>query len=143
MSYYSLTEFIRAGELDAAVKHALQHRTEWVVAQLDYDTMSDHAVHGSDFLHRWLAALPPLERLQAADWAASQYVLALVHLEHSYGTGAQLYLEAYSAATVEIAHSFRRLAASPRAPEVQTRGSVAERLASYADRLEAMSFDPR
>ena len=141
MSYFSLAEFIAAGEVDAAVAVALEHRTHWVEEQLDYDSLSDNAEHAAEFFHRWLSALPPLERLQAAEWASSQFLLPLVHLDHSYRTGAELSIEAIAAATAELASVLRDFWAFTDGPDAETPVTVAHQLAGYADQLDRMTFD--
>jgi hypothetical protein len=141
VSYFSLAEFIAAGEIDAAVEVPLEHRTSWVEHQLDYDTLSDNAENASEFFHRWLPALPPLERLQAAGWATGQFLLPMVHLDHSYPTGAALSIEAIAAATTELASAMRDFWAFTDGPDAETPATVAQQLARYADQLEKMSFD--
>jgi hypothetical protein len=143
VSYFSLAEFIAAGEIDAAVEVALEHRTNWVEDQLDYDTLSDNAEHAAEFFHRWLSALPPLERLQAAGWATSQFLLPMVHLDHSYGTGAALSIEAIAAARTELASAMRDFWAFTDGPDAETPVAVAQQLTSYADQLDSMTFDPQ
>lgn len=141
MSDQSLISNIIAGDLELAVASSLQHRVTWVEEQLDYDSMDEHAESVSEFFTRWLPALPPLERLQAAEWVSSQYVLALVHLENSYGIGARLLLEAQQAATRQLAASFRDFWAFTDGPDAEVDPVVADRLARYADELDQMSFE--
>lgn len=141
MTDTSLSSDIAAGDIDAALERVAEHRVTWVESQLDYDMMDAHAEHVSTFFERWLPSLPPLERLQAAEWASTQYILPLVHLEHSYGIGARLLLEAQQAATSELANSYRAFWALTDGPDAEVSGSVAERLARYAEQLEQMSFE--
>ena len=141
MSSDSILGLIVAGDVNGAVQLALLHPVGWVEAQLDYDTMDEHAETVSEFIQSWLPALPPLERLHAADWASAQYILALVHLEHSYGIGARLLLEAYQAAAVEMAQSLRSFAPLTDGPDAETPSSVADRMERYAEQLEGMNFD--
>jgi hypothetical protein len=136
-----LNSLIQAGRVDEALLLALDHRTAWVQAQLDRDEMDDDAELVSEFLQRWLAALPPLERLQAADWAVSEYVLSLVHLEHAYQTGARLYLEAQRAAAAALATSMRQVEGFTDGPDAGLHPSVPQRLYGYAEQLDAMSFE--
>lgn len=136
-----LNGLIQAGRVDQAVLLALEHRTDWVQRQLDRDEMDDNADLVSEFLQRWLGALPPLERLQAADWAVSEYALSLVHLEHAARTGAQLYLEAQAGAAASLASSMRQVEGFSEGPDAEMHPSVAQRLYGYADQLDAMSFE--
>lgn len=140
VSMSALTEYIVAGDIVSAVEAALEHRTEWVESELDYETMDENAEQVLAFFAQWLPALPPLERLQAAEWAAGQFLLPLVHLEHSFGIGAQLYLDAYEAATAELASAFRDFHAFTYGPDAETPASVADRLEHYARKLDEMSF---
>lgn len=141
MSADSLLDLIVGGDVDGAVQLALLHPVSWVEGQLDYDAMDEHAEAVSEFIQTWLPALPPLEGLHAADWATAQYILPLVHLEHSYGIGARLFLEAYRAAAKEFAQSLRSFAPLTDGPDAETPSSVADRLEGYAEQLEAMDFD--
>ena len=141
MTEATLEELVAADRLDEAVLLALQHRTEWVEQQLDYDALERLDERASIFQQRWLEALPPLERLQAADWAVSNYVLSLVHLEHAARTGAQLYLEAQAAAAAALATSMRHVEGFTTGPDAEMHPVVAQRLSGYADQLDAMSFE--
>jgi hypothetical protein len=137
----SLNDLIQAGRIDEALLLALDHRTTWVQTQLDRDEMNDEAELVSEFLQRWLEALPALERLQAADWAVSEYALSLVHLDHAARTGAELYLEAQAAAVASVASSMRHVEGYSEGPDAAMHPSVAQRLYGYADQLDAMSFE--
>ena len=141
MSADSLLGLIVAGDVNGAVQLALLHPVTWVQGQLDYDTMDEHAETVSEFFQSWLPALPPLERLHAADWATAQYILPLVHLEHSYGIGARLFLEAYRAAAAELAQSLRSFVPLTDGPDAEVSSSVADRMERYAEQLEGMNFD--
>jgi hypothetical protein len=136
-----LLELIVQGDVTAAVQVALAHRAAWVEDSLGYSDMDEHAEEVSIFLQAWLPALPALERLQAAEWAAGQYLLPLVHLDNSFGIGARLYLEAQAAATAELASAYRDFRAFTLGPDAETPSSVADRLEGYAEQLEAMDFD--
>lgn len=136
-----LNGLIQAGRVDEAILLALEHRTSWVQRQLDRDERDDQAELVSEFLQRWLAELPPLERLQAADWAVSEYALSLVHLEHAARTGAELYLQAQGAAAAALAQSMRQVSGFSEGPDGELHPSVPQRLQGYADQLDAMSFD--
>ena len=136
----NLNDLIQLGRVDEALLLALDHRTDWVQAQLVRDDMDDDAERVSEFLQRWLAALPPLERLQAADWVVSEYALSLVYLEHASRTGAQLYLEAQAAAAASLASSMRHIEGFSDGPDAELHPSVPQRLYGYADQLDAMSF---
>jgi hypothetical protein len=136
-----LMSLIADGHQAEAVRLALEHRDLWVKTRLDEDAVEANDLASSAFLQAWLPALPPLERLQAASWASSNFQLALVHLPHAYGIGARLLLEALAAAATRWAGLLRDLASL-----VDTRGSrdqaFSGRLHSYADQLDAMSFEP-
>lgn len=141
VSSVSFLDDVISADYEAAVAHALEHRVQWVDNQLTYDFLNEHAEHVSLFIQQWLPALPPLERLEAAEWASAQYVLALVHLEHSYGIGARLLLEAQQAATRQLAASFRDFEAMTDGPDAEVPASVARRLDHYAEQLDTMNFD--
>ena len=131
---------IVAGDVEEAVRRALKLRVRDVTEQLDYETLEEHAEYSSAFLQRWVPALDPGERLQAASWAAGRYVTAIVHVEGSYGTGARLMLEGMQATAAELAGEMRDFWALTHGPDAEVFPSVAERLAGYADQLDAMDF---
>ena len=131
---------ITDGDVEAAVRRALIIRVRDVAEQLDYDTLEEHAETASAFVQCWVPALDPGERLQAASWAADQYVTAIVHVEGAYGIGARLVLDAQRAAAAELATTFRDFAALTHGPDAEVMPSVAERLAGYADQLDGMDF---
>lgn len=136
-----LVALLRAGRVDEAILLALEHRTDWVNERLEHEDLEDVAETVSEFLQRWLPALPPLERLQAADWAVSNYVLGLVHLDHAYRTGAQLYLDAQAGGAAALAKSMRQVQGFSGGPDAAMHLSVGERLYGYAGQLDAMSFE--
>ena len=138
----SVRSLIAAGDVDEAVRRALTLRVRHVIEQLDYDTLDQHADHASEFLQRWLPALDPGERLGAASWACGQFVTALVHLEGAYGIGARLMLEAQRVAAAELAVTMRDFAVLADGPDSEIAPTVAERLSSYAERLDTMDFTP-
>ena len=140
MTTETLTSLITSGRLDDAVALALEHPVRWVREQLSYDAVDEAAEQVSDFVQRWLPQLPPLERLEAADWAAGQYTLAMVHLEHAYGIGARLLLDAQRDAAAALAASFRDFWALTDGPDAETSPEVAERLRGYAEQLDQMRF---
>lgn len=135
-----LMTLIAAGRQVDALRLALDHRATWVEVRLDYDAVDLHDEPSSTFLRAWLPQLPPLERLQASGWAASNYQLALVHLPHSYGIGARLALDALAAAATGWAGLLRALGASVAAGEDPDIG-FGRRLEGLADELETMSFE--
>lgn len=136
-----LMALLGAGRLDEAVRLALHHRTDWVELRLDYDAVGANDLAVWQFLPRWLAALPALERLQAASWATGHYLMELVYLDHAYGVGAQLLLNAHAAAAGHLAISIRACTAAT-SPEALGTPGLADQLHGYADQLEAMSFEP-
>ena len=131
---------IAAGDVEEAVRRALELRVRDVTEQLDHDTLDEHAEHASMFLQQWVPALDPGERLQAAAWAAGRYVTAIVHVEGSYGIGARRMLEGLQAAAAELAAEMRDVRALTHGPDAEVVPSVAERLNGYADQLDAMDF---
>ena len=137
----NLNALIQAGRVDEALLLALDHRSDWVQAQLDRDELDDNAEMVSEFLQRWLRELPPLERLQAANWVVSEYGLSLVYLENAARIGAQLYLEAQAAAAASLASSMRHVEGFSEGPDAALHPSVPQRLHGYADQLDAMSFE--
>ncbi len=134
-----LMALLGAGRLDEAVRLALHHRTDWVELRLDYDAVGANDLAVWQFLPRWLAALPALERLQAASWATGHYLMELVYLDHAYGVGAQLLLDAHAAAAGHLAMSIRACTAAT-SPEALGTPGLADQLHGYADQLEAMSL---
>ena len=135
-----MINLITSRRLDEGVALALEHPVRWVRDQLSYDEVDGAAEQVSDFVQRWLPELTPLERLEAADWAAGQYMLAMVHLDHAYGIGARLLLEAQQAAAAALAASFRDFWALTDGPDAETSPEVAVRLRRYADQLDEMTF---
>ncbi len=136
-----LMALLGVGRLDEAVGLALHHRMDWVELRLDYDAVGAHDLAVWEFLPRWLAALPALDRLQAASWATGHYLMELVYLDHAYGVGAQLLLGAHAAAADQLAMSIRACAAAT-SPESLGAPGLADRLNAFAEQLEAMSFEP-
>ena len=141
MEEQSPAELIGADRIDDAVHLALQHRTCWVEEELEYDVLDRLEERASVFLQRWVSALPPLERLQAADWASSHYVLSLVHLEHARGTGARMLLDAQAAGVSVLARTMRQVGMFADGPDAELDPSVEQRLGQYAEQLDAMSFE--
>jgi hypothetical protein len=141
MSEESLSGLIAADRLDEAVQLSLEHRTTWVEQQLDYDTLERLEDQATAFFARWLPSLPPLERLQAAEWVGSHYVLSLVHLDSARQTGALFMLEAQAVATAALASTMRQIGMFADGPDAMLDLSVEQRLARYADQLDAMSFE--
>ncbi|GAA1427698.1 hypothetical protein GCM10009616_05570 [Microlunatus lacustris] len=141
MNEESLSGLIAANRWDEAVQLALEHRTTWVEQQLDYDTVERLEDRATAFFERWLPSLPPLERLQAAEWAGAQYILSIVHLEDARRTGALFFLEAQALAAKALANSMREIGIFADGPDARLHPSVEQRLDGYADQLEAMSFE--
>ncbi len=141
MKSEDLTALVTAGRLDEAVELALEHRVDWVQGQFSYEDMSEAAEAVEKFFARWLPRLPPFERLQAADWVAGQYILPMVHLDHSRGTAAHLLLGAQSAAAREMAQSLLAFASLTDGPDAEVDEAVSDRLGGYAEQLKAMSFE--
>lgn len=131
---------ITAGRIEDAVALALEHPVRWVMGQFSYDDLDAEAEVVSEFLQRWLAALSPFERLEAADWAAGQYVTAMVHLEHAYGIAARLLLDAQRGAASALADSMRDFWPLTDGPDAKASPEVAERLSSQAETLDRMTF---
>lgn len=142
MRSQGLAELVAFGRLDEAVQLALQHRVSWVGSQLTYDNLDAEAEAFELFFARWLAELPALERLAAADWVAAQYVLGLAHLEHARGTAARLLLEAQRSAADALASSMDAFAALTDGPDAELDETVSDRLHGYAEQLRDMSFEP-
>lgn len=142
MNSVGFLPLILENRIDEAVTLARKHSVDWVTAQLDYDWLDEHADQASDFLQAWCLALDPLVRLQAADWAAGQYLTALVHLDHAYGIAALLVLEAQRAAAARLASSLRETWALADGPDAELDQRVVTRLNGYADALDSMDFRP-
>lgn len=142
MGSAGLLPLIFEGRIDEAVSLAHEHSVDWVTTQLDYDWLDEHADQASEFLQAWCAALDPLARLQAADWAAGQYLTALVHLDHAYGMAAVLVLEAQRAVAARLASSLRDSWVLADGPDAELDESVVARLTGYADALDSMDFRP-
>lgn len=109
---------------------------------MDYDTLDENSEAASAFVQAWCQELPPLPRLQAADWAAGQYLTALVHLDHAYGIEARLVLDAQQAVSSYLAQSLRDVCVLTDGPDAELDASVSQRLNDYAASLEAMDFSP-
>lgn len=137
-----LMPLISSGRQAEALRLAIGHREVWVETRLEYAAVDSHDEATSAFLQAWLPALPPLERLQAASWATSNFQLALVHLPHAYGIGARLLLEAMAAAVSCWADLLRVLGSDITSGELNGDSGFSRRLESYADQLDAMSFEP-
>ena len=103
-----------------------------VEEQLDYDFLDEHAEAASRFFELWLPTLRPFEQMQAADWASTQYVLAMVHIEHSYGLGARVMLEGFTTATAELAEALVGFRDLTRGPDAEVGEEVGTRLVELA-----------
>jgi hypothetical protein len=110
--------------------------------QLHYDFLAENAEAASRFFGAWLPRLPAYERMAAADWVGSQYVLSMAHLDHAYGTGARVVAEALAAVTAETAQSleqFRVFTQGPGAsPDAEVEEAVGERFSRLAGTLQAV-----
>ena len=107
--------------------------------QLDYAFLDDHAESGSAFFQAWLPRLEPFERMQAASWASSEYLLSMVHLEHAYGIGARLQLEAMTAAAGALAESLEGFEVFADGPDAEISKSVAARLELLAQTVRGVA----
>jgi hypothetical protein len=101
--------------------------------QLDYDFLEAHAGAASKFLRAWLPRLAPFERMQAAEWVTSQYLLSMVHLDHAYGIGARLQLEALNAATASLATALDGFWAFAHGPDAEVGENVAATLRQLSE----------
>lgn len=141
MTQESLSRLIALDRLDEAVLMALEHRTVWIEQQLDYETLEQLEDKATNFFERWLPALPPLERLQAAAWVGGHYVLSLVHLEDARRKGALFVLSAQEAAVAAVADTMRSIGTFADGPDAMLHPSVEQRLEGYAEQLDDMSFE--
>ena len=64
----------------------------------------------------------------------------MVHLEHAYGIGARLLLEAQQAAAATLAASLRDFWPLTDGPDADATPEVAQRLRGYAEQLDQMIF---
>ena len=90
-----------------------------VEQQLDWDFRVNYAEDASRFLRAWLPRLRPFERMQAAEWVTSEYILSMVHLDHAYGIGARLQLEALAAAAERLADALDSFGAFTDGPDAE------------------------
>jgi hypothetical protein len=74
--------------------------------------------------------------MAAAEWVGTQYVLSMVHVDHSYGVGARIAVEALAEVT-------RATAESLEAFRVFTQGPDAELAESMADRFDRLAATVR
>ncbi|RXR25288.1 hypothetical protein EQW78_13635 [Oerskovia turbata] len=105
---------------------------------LDYDFLDEHSEQVSQFLQEWLRQLPVYQRAEAADWVASQYLLGLVHLEHSWGTAARLLLEVYTAVAEQLATDLEGFRPLTEGPDAEAPTGVADRLDGLAATLHGV-----
>lgn len=132
----------RASTLDA-VDLAVTMSVGSVREQLDYDFLDGHADEASRFFAGWLARLQGFERMAAADWAGVQYVLSIVHLDHAYGVGARIVMEALVEATRATAESLEAFRAFTQGPDAEVAELVAGRLDGLAAVLRTVHDDIR
>jgi hypothetical protein len=92
--------------------------------QLDETFLDNHAESASAFFQAWLPRLEPFERMQATDWVTTEYLLSMVHLEHAYGIGARLQLEAITAAAGALADTLNDFGAFADGPDAEISKSV-------------------
>ena len=107
--------------------------------QLDDTFLENHAAPASTFLRAWLLRLAPFERMQATDWVTTEYLLSMVHLDHSYGIGARLQLEASTAAARALAEILGDFWAFTDGPDAEVDKSVAATLQQLADTVRSVS----
>jgi hypothetical protein len=119
-----------------AVELAATMSVSQVREQLDHDFLDAHADEATRFFDSWLSRLQGFERMAAADWVGTQYVLSMVHIDHSYDVGARIAVEGLVEAT-------RATAQSLEAFRVFTEGPDAELAAALADRFDVLAATVR
>lgn len=129
-----------AAALDA-VDLALTMSISQVREQLDYDFLDEHADEASQFFGRWLPCLHGYERMAAADWVGTQYVLSMVHLDHAYGSGARTTVEALADVTAATADSLEAFRIFTQGPDAQVAESVADRLDRLAGAVRSVQAE--
>lgn len=136
-----LRALVAAG--DSALHDALDLASTMSVSaveqQLDYDFLENHAEDASRFLRAWLPRLRPFERMQAAEWVTTQYLLTMVHLDHAHGIAARLQMEALAAAAGELADTLDEFWALTDGPDAEVDVSVATALQGLATTVREVS----
>ena len=110
-----------------------------VEQQLDHDFLMNYAEDASRFLRVWLPRLGPFERMQAAEWVTTQYVLSMVHIDHAYGIGARLQLEALAAAAERLADALDSFGVFTDGPDAEVDVSVTTTLHGLATTVYEVS----
>lgn len=130
----ALRELVAQGDaaaLSDAVDLAMTMSVAQVREQLDYDFLDEHAAEAGSFFDRWLSRLHGFERMAAAEWVGTQYVLSMVHLDQAYGSGARIVVGALAEVTAATADSLEAFRIFTQGPDAQ----VAEPVADRFDRL--------
>ncbi|MDI6100709.1 hypothetical protein QLQ12_19040 [Actinoplanes sp. NEAU-A12] len=107
--------------------------------QLDETFLDNHAESASAFFQAWLPRLEPFERMQATDWVTTEYLLSMVHVEHSYGIAARLQLEAVTAAAGALAETLDDFGAFADGPDAEISKSVPDRLEQLAQTVRGVA----
>jgi hypothetical protein len=107
--------------------------------QLDESFLDAHAEEASRFVRAWLPRLDPFERMAAAEWVTSQYLLSMVHLDGSYGIGARLQLDALTAAADALADALSSFGAFTDGPDAEVGNHVAATLQQLADTVRGVA----
>ena len=101
--------------------------------ELDDDFLDAHADEATHFFGSWLPNLQGFERMAAADWVGTQYVLSMVHVDHAYGMGARIAVEGLAEVTRATAEALEAFRVFTDGPDAEVPESVADRF----DRLAA------
>jgi hypothetical protein len=137
----ALRELIAQGDAAAtldAVNLALTMSVARVQEHLDYDFLDGHAEQATRFFANWLARLQGFERMAAAVWVGPQYALSMVHLEHAYGLGARILMDALSEVTRATADCLEDFRLFTSGPDAEVSEQVADRLDRHAATVRAV-----
>ncbi|GII99869.1 hypothetical protein CLV28_2950 [Sediminihabitans luteus] len=106
-----------------------------VLDALHHEFQDEHGEAVSRFLRTWLAHLGPFEQAEVAAIVADQHLLGLVHVEHSYGIGAQVVLESLERVTAATAGMLEALRAFTDGPDAEIDEGLADELESLAPQI--------
>lgn len=106
--------------------------------ELDYDFLQSHSDEAAHFFSNWLPHLDSFEGMAVANWIGMQYVLSMVHVDHSYYLGARLIMKALGEVTHATAESLEGFRIFTEGPDAEVADLVADRFDRLAATMRAV-----